>query len=54
MQGPAGLVLRLQVEAVSHPLHRSAFIATERMVRQAEENQTNKEQQKGKQVKPVL
>lgn len=54
MQGPAGLVLRLQVEAVSHPLHRSGFIATERMVRGAEEGQANKEQQKGKQVKPVL
>lgn len=51
---PPGLALNLRVQAFSGLLHRSAYEASAAMVQQADQNRGNQEQQKGKQVKPVL
>ncbi|MEQ1794400.1 MAG: hypothetical protein ABL970_09440 [Nitrospira sp.] len=51
---PPGLALILRVQAFNGLLHRSVFEASQALVRQADQNRANQEQQKGKQVKPVL
>jgi hypothetical protein len=54
MNGPPGLVLRLQVRAYNSLLHRSAFEASQALMQQAEGKQADKEKQKANQVKPAL
>jgi len=51
---PPGLVVNMRVQAVNGLLHRSALEASQTLVLQAVQNRANQEQQKGKQVKPVL
>lgn len=52
--GTPGSVSRLLVVAYNGLLHRSGFEASHAMIWQAEKHQTDKEQQKIDQVKPVL